>query len=448
MQRNVVFLVFDTLRKDSLYPYNLNLDTPAISKFAQESIIFPNAISPASWTLPAHGSFFTGKYPSKSGIREDLNDLSDFSYLMDTYDGRTLSEIFLRSGYNTYNFSQNGLIGEDTGYSRGFQINKYTKNDFQERNTRLLHNFNKISTKWGGEPLSILKSIVNNKNPIEFCKSYVELKRDTNWFKENDMTDKGGLLTIENIENQRLQEPFFLFINLMEMHDPHDYLSLKISWQDSVFGRSDRLSKFGAEIYQSYLRTTLVLDRIVGKLLSILTRQNLLENTLIVLTSDHGQSFFEEKNYYGHGNFLLDKIIEIPLIVRLPNSKKFSVNEGYQSTCGLYETIPQIAIEDVNFDNITSELCFSEVYGSMDKEISKYSNTKDFQQKYNKLNTVKKAVYKDGYKLVLELTNGGIEEFKKNGENVSTDSEKEKFKELVDEINTFSWNENLVYPQP
>jgi arylsulfatase A-like enzyme len=446
MQKNVVFLVFDTLRKDSLYPYNLNLETPAINKLVQESIIFPSAISPASWTLPVHGSFFTGKYPSKSGIREDLNDLSDFSYLIDSYNGRTLSEIFLRGGYNTYSFSQNGLIGEDTGYSRGFQINKYTKNEFQERNTRLLYNFNKISTKWGSEPLSILKSIVNNKNPIDFGKTYVELKKDTNWFKKNDMTDKGGQLTIENIERQNLQEPFFLFINLMEMHDPHDYASLKMSWQDSVFGKTDQLSKFRSKIYQSYLKTALVLDKIISKLISVLKRLQFLENTLIILTSDHGQSLFEERNYYGHGNFLLDKIIEVPLILRLPNSKKFSINKGYQSTCGLYETIPQIAIEDVNFDNITSEICFSEVYGSMDKKISKYSNTKNFQQKFNKLNTVKKAVYKDGYKLVLDLTNGKIEELKKNGENASLELEKTKVNELVDEINTFSWNENLVYP--
>ena len=141
MQHNVILLVLDTLRKDSIYPYNQNLNTPTIKKLIEDSVVFPNAVSPASWTLPAHGSIFTGKYPSKSGIHENLNDIADFSYLMDSYEGKTMSEFFSQNGYNTYSYSQNNLIGGDTGYSRGFHINIHTKSEFEDRNTRMLYNY-------------------------------------------------------------------------------------------------------------------------------------------------------------------------------------------------------------------------------------------------------------------------------------------------------------------
>ena len=446
MQHNVILLVLDTLRKDSIYPYNQNLNTPTIKKLIEDSVVFPNAVSPASWTLPAHGSIFTGKYPSKSGIHENLNDIADFSYLMDSYEGKTMSEVFSQNGYNTYSYSQNNLIGADTGYSRGFHTNIHTKSEFEDRNTRMLYNYNMIINKWGSDGKSILKSLLKNKDFTEFGKRYFGLKIDTQWLKKADMTDKGGMATIESIEQGKLEEPFFLFVNLMDMHDPHDYRSLKISWQDSVFGDVSKLSKFGKEIFDSYIGAGVGLDALISKLLTILKEKHYLEHTIIIITSDHGQSFFEGNQYYGHGNFLLDQIIEVPLILRLPNSKKFPIGIGYQSTSKLYEFIPQLAFEDVNYDALSESFCFSEAYGSMDKDIIKYKNTSNFQSKFDKLNTIKKAIYSNEYKLVLDLTHGYVEEFKRNGKPVSVTEHKSVYSEMVGEIETFSWNEDLRYP--
>jgi len=446
MQYNVIILVLDTLRRDSIYPYNQQLDTPNVKKLVNDSTVFPNPVSPAAWTLPAHGSIFTGKYPSKSGIHENIDDIADFSYLMDSYEGKTMSEVFSENGYNTYSYSQNNLIGSDTGFSRGFRANIHTKNEFEDRNTRLLSNYNKILQKWGGDSKSTLKSIIKNKDPFDFGKSYLQMKIDTSWLKRADMTNKGGSATIENIGQRGLEEPFFLFVNLMEMHDPHDFRSLKISWQDSVFGEAYKLSKFRKEIFDSYIKAGIGLDSLISKLLKMLKDKDYLKNTIITVTSDHGQSIFEENHYYGHGNFLLDKIIHVPLILRLPNAKKIPVEKKYQSTSKLYEFIPQLAMEGVNYDSLSDNLCFSEVYGSMDKDIIKYRNSRNFQTKFDKLNSITKAVYSDEYKLVLDLTHGYVDEFKKNGKPIAVNEHKEKFSEMAGEIETFSWNEDLKYP--
>ena len=212
----------------------------------------------------------------------------------------------------------------------------------------------------------------------------------------------------------------------MDMHDPHDNNSMNLNWQDSLFGDipGDDMRK---NITESYLQSAASLDIIIAKLLTFLKSNGYLDNTVIALTSDHGQSIFEEMGYYGHGNLLLDKIIEVPLIIRIPGKAKIKTGLGYQSTSRLYDFLPQIAMENLNYDSITSEICFSESYGTIDKNVTKYKNKSNFKDVYNKVNSVRKVICKDGYKLVLNLSNGTVEEFKKNGRNITTDSNKLEF---------------------
>jgi len=201
------------------------------------------------------------------------------------------------------------------------------------------------------------------------------------------------------------------------------------------------------KITESYIQSAASLDTIIAKLLTFLKSNGYIDNTVVALTSDHGQSIFEEMGYYGHGNLLLDRIVEVPLIIKVPGKGKIKTDLGYQSTSRLYEFLPQIATENLNYDSITSEICFSESYGTIDKNVAKYKNKTNFQDVYKKINSIRKVIFKDGYKLVLNLSNGTVEEFKKNGRNITTDSNKLEFRQLVEEIKTFSWNEDLCYPE-
>ena len=130
---------------------------------------------------------------------------------------------------------------------------------------------------------------------------------------------------------------------------------------------------------------------------------------MIIITSDHGQAL-KEKNYYTHGLFLYDQIIEIPLIVKFPNNKKIIISEhGYQSITHLNKLI--LNAVDGNILDITEEKVFSESYGfhvPLFKVIKDKNKALEMKNRYG---NPRKAVYKNGFKLVINGNNGEIEEF-------------------------------------
>ncbi|HLK31809.1 MAG TPA: sulfatase-like hydrolase/transferase, partial [Terriglobales bacterium] len=110
---NVLVIVVDTLRADhlSLFGYP-RLTSPHIDAFARQGVLFDNAISTASWTLPSHASMLTGLYPHEHGLQND-------GALDNRH--RTLPEAMAALGYRTGGFSANtGYFSQRTGLARGF----------------------------------------------------------------------------------------------------------------------------------------------------------------------------------------------------------------------------------------------------------------------------------------------------------------------------------------
>ena len=130
------------------------------------------------------------------------------------------------------------------------------------------------------------------------------------------------------------------------------------------------------------------------------------DESLIIVLSDHGQAF-RERNYYGHGMFLYDEIIEVPLIVKFPNNRKCPVAEGYQSLVDIPSVIRSV-IESgsAGDDALTKERAFSESFGIHYQFMPK-GNSKE-KEIYE---VRRKAIYKNGYKLVLNLSHDVVEEF-------------------------------------
>src|SRR6056297_2959867 len=92
-QRNVLFVILDTVRKDRLGPYGADRGTtPTLSRFAAEATVFESAVAPAPWTLPVHASLFTGRYPSEHGATQERPYLDDAT---------TLAATLSAAGYET-----------------------------------------------------------------------------------------------------------------------------------------------------------------------------------------------------------------------------------------------------------------------------------------------------------------------------------------------------------
>lgn len=111
---NILFIILDTQRRDRLGLYGHSADTsPNLDEFAEGATIFERAISPAQWTVPAHGSIFTGLYPSTHQLTQAFQQMSG--------EHPMLAEILQVADYHTVAFCNNPLLGIlDHGLQRGF----------------------------------------------------------------------------------------------------------------------------------------------------------------------------------------------------------------------------------------------------------------------------------------------------------------------------------------
>ncbi|MEM2053527.1 MAG: sulfatase-like hydrolase/transferase, partial [Thermoplasmata archaeon] len=357
---NIIMVVFDTLRKD--YLYNGIERLPNINEFCKDSNIFPRPITPSPWTVPSHMSFFTGLYAREHGVHED----------MEHGDGKVLEKIYEYSnenvikkiknmGYNTIGYSTNPWLSPGTGFDRYFNSFSFFSSEYmniEEQNAVTEYK------KYGKNRYHAARNLILSGNFKEFTKYYKIHKRILK--KKRDMDYpfmKGSDLIVDHIINSSIESPFFIFINFMEMHEP------SASWEED---RDDRRIKYldlaGIEIIdnnkmqktkEGYERSLINLDKQFGRLINYLKKLNIYNESMIILTSDHGQAMKENRKfpYYGHGNFLYDEIIEVPLIIKFPGNKKLKIFEGNQNLVNLPGQILNVIEGNID-DFLTKEEVF------------------------------------------------------------------------------------------
>ncbi len=200
---------------------------------------------------------------------------------------------------------------------------------------------------------------------------------------------------------------------------------------------------------KNYLITLQNLDYYFGKFIQHLKAINQYENSLIIVVSDHGQAL-REKNYYGHGLFLYDEIIEIPLIIKYPKNIKIKETKNYQTLVNIPNLIKNIVDDNIG-DFISENIVFSESFGFQNDIDSVLSSNKNLRQLNSQ--TIKtsvgyprKAVFKNGYKLVVNGLNGTIDEFTFNKKPMNPKENKEIVKDLLDELYIFKGTEKFNLP--
>jgi arylsulfatase A-like enzyme len=297
---NILLIVLDTVRADSLGCWNASQRrdhaTPFLDSLADDSVTFRSAIAPSSWTLPSHASIFTGRFPL---------ELSAGWYT--PLDGRwpTLAEVLAKHGYSTAAFVGNTTYcARTTGLGRGFGHYE----DFPQRWDELLRhsvfvqNFErKIGFAWLG-----IYDDLGHKAAPAVSDSFLH------WLDR---------------QNER---PFFAFLNYFDAHAPYlpQHLTSQqrnLTSQEKTLLRhlvdADR-SELGqhAELLEScYLEVVEELDAELQRLAHELERRHLWDNTIVIITSDHGEQFGEHGVFY-HGNSLYRPAVYVPLIISNPAS--------------------------------------------------------------------------------------------------------------------------------
>jgi arylsulfatase A-like enzyme len=293
---SVLLIVVDTLRADHLGSHGYGRPTsPAIDELARQGTLFENAISTSSWSLPAHASLFTGRI-----TREHSVDWSQPLYFYET-PFPTLAEELRARGYRTAAFSANlEWVSRSLGFGRGFL---HFEDYFQSLEDILLRPF------YG----RLVEQQVLQRLGYD------------------DLPGRRGAADIRQAAlrwvGQGSERPFFIFLNLMDTHDPYlppePYRSTFASTSqpggvlNRRVGRGDPVlaeDELQAEI-DAYDGAIAYVDDQIGQLLADLDARGLGDNLLVVITSDHGEAFGEHRTFI-HGNSLFREEIQVPLIFR------------------------------------------------------------------------------------------------------------------------------------
>jgi len=278
---HVVLISVDTLRRDHLPVYGYSRNTaPELGRLAAEGVVFENAIAAHTMTAPSHASMFTSLHPASHGVlRNGLKLRSSCT---------TLAEVLAERGYFTGAFVSSWTMDAYAELDRGFQ--KY--ND-------------------------------------DFPTSGRGARRD-------------GIATWNQAaawlrRNARGWAPVFLFLHVFEPHFPYQPPASKalrflpgrgalttaghrlhFSRLRSENGFTDEeLDEYGAR----YDGEIVVADGLLGRVLDELERLEILDESLVIFVSDHGETLFERRWMMDHGCRVYDEQIRVPLVMRFPNGR-------------------------------------------------------------------------------------------------------------------------------
>jgi arylsulfatase A-like enzyme len=336
---NVVLIVMDTVQADHLAVYGYQRDTtPNLRDLARDSMVYTNAMSASDITLTSHASLFTGMYPSWHGAYCDPKNAAYGRKLSSQYP--TIAELLHAGGYHTTGVAANLYLRADFGLERGFDQFRIP------RPVPILAAENAFMLR-----RALRRGLGLVFDTAQFDRLY-SLGEDINaaLFTELSSPLKPGA-------------PSFTFVNYMDAHFPY----VPPAPYDMRYpGRQPALTQDDLEDQQKALISggdagdnaapgyrphcvsqydggIAYVDRQIGEVVTLLKRRGAYDNTMIVVTSDHGEAF-GERHRVGHANSPYQNLLHVALIVKYPIVKyPHQANRGIaERTVSLTDVAPTI----------------------------------------------------------------------------------------------------------
>lgn len=281
---NIILVGIDTCRQDHMSCFGYELDTtPNLNAFAQDCVLFTNAISQSPWTLPSFASIFTSTYPTVHRARGKAEG-DKFYPIIDSL--KSGVEILSSSGFKTKAYINGPYLAPAFGLSKGFDDYDYA------------HGSN-----------------------AKIRRSDETVNRALEWIKENS------------------EEQFFLFLHFFDPHLNYDppkrslqrlmklagfeyrgtlkspFFQLKEVRNNELL-LSEEDWKFIQFLYDAEISAV---DESCGELFRFLKANGLYDKSIVVVLSDHGEEFLDHGGFE-HGHTLYDELINIPLMIKMPSS--------------------------------------------------------------------------------------------------------------------------------
>ena len=309
MKPNILLVVFDTARADAFDPYGAPPGTtPSVAQLASRGAIHTQLFSSGCWTVPAHASMFSGLLPRTAGLgHRGSGTPGQFQVGLRALEDRLLPHVLRRNGYETKGLSANPWVSSATGFDTGFD--EFT--------------------------------FVRSRRPVYGYDG--ELSADLRWYLQalRARIDDGAEeieRTLERWVAEPRRRPFFWFVNLIECHSPYlpprpycdlgvlkrllatrdakVYLSLGNIWRCNVASLNipDAALRRMRRLYKGAIRQ---MDGWLARVLDALDRKGLLDETQVVVTSDHGENL-GEAGKFGHSFSLDDRLLRLPFVTAGP----------------------------------------------------------------------------------------------------------------------------------
>lgn len=312
---NVVLLILDTVRASNLSLYGYaRQTTPELAAVAAEGTSFDLAIAPSSWTLPSHGSFFTGHRSGSLGV--------DWRK---PYDGRfpTLSQAFQASNYATGAFAGNlAYTTWESGLNRGFDHFE----DYATSLTQLLWSANLLQ-------MGVIRQIVHAESTAQVLTALRKHDLGVAIEQANDPVEAEQVVSnFLDWHAARRGRRFFAFLNFYDAHAPRR----PPATHRTLFGNSPS----DLDLYDASIK---YMDDQLKVLVDSLRSRGELDRTILVVTSDHGEQFGEH-GLTSHGNSLYAQVLHVPLVIRFPSKVPAGVRvQATVSLQNLPATIAELA---------------------------------------------------------------------------------------------------------
>jgi arylsulfatase A-like enzyme len=309
---NVLLIVMDTARRDAFTPYGAVPDaTPSTAQLASRGTAIGGAVAAANWTMPSHVSMLTGLLPRTAGLSHPPGGRNEhIAAVLEGHRDRYLPFALRSAGYRTLGVSANVWISRRNGFGLGFD--EFV--DVSDRRVRRMHDRRvKERAKWYVQALQA--RLDDGLAAIE--------QRIAAWLDERD------------------ERPWFMFANLIECHSPYlppkpysdvgplqrvlaardasRYQTMKGVWRICSTGDIPPARTLG-RMRHLYGRAIRMMDDFVGRILERLDRAGVLDETLVIVTSDHGENF-GEGGFIGHAASLADRLIGVPVVLAGPGAQ-------------------------------------------------------------------------------------------------------------------------------
>ncbi len=276
--KNVIVLLIDTMRAKSLRPFNpaTRVKTPVLDGMAREGVVLEAAQAPENWTKPSVASVLTSLFPATHGAKTDA--------AMVPKGATMVSEVFKEAGFSTASFIANGYVSDKFGFNQGWD--HYT-NYIREKKSTEAENVFKEAGDWieqhKGERFFAYVQTIDPHVPYDPPEQFLSM------YKKGEYTGQVSPRKTPDLLAEAKRVPPKVTFNAADKQYIKDLYDAEVSYHDHYLGVFvERLKKLG-----------------------------LYEDTIFVITSDHGEEM-DEHGSWGHGHTVYQDLLWVPYIVRFP----------------------------------------------------------------------------------------------------------------------------------